>query len=307
VTTLSVAVAVPTYRRTDTLRSSLEELRLQLGHVPGAWLLVVDNDDVPGAEPIVRAMAEKDPRVHYVHEPVPGIAAARNRALVAAGDADLLVFIDDDELPGEQWLARLVATWLARHQPVAVVGPVVAVFEAEPDPWVTAGEFYRSIRHATGDEVDTAETKNLLLDMHEVRRWGLRFDPAGPAGDADEVFARQLCAHGGRIVWCEEAVVFDRVPADHATRGWARARAAQLADSALRAQVHLARPGLPRLCARLSGTAQGGARLAVGVARLGYGRLCGSMADEARGTRTLSCGAGMLRGSWRPVAYEPSR
>ena len=50
--------------------------------------------------------------MRYVHEPAPGISAGRNRALDEAGDADLLSFIDDDEVPRPGWLSALIDTWL---------------------------------------------------------------------------------------------------------------------------------------------------------------------------------------------------
>ena len=79
--------------------------------------------------------------MRYVHEPEPGIAAARNRALDEAGPADLLVFIDDDERPVDGWLARLVETYRV-DRPTAVVGPVVSEYEQQPDAWVSAGRFF---------------------------------------------------------------------------------------------------------------------------------------------------------------------
>ncbi|WP_300681131.1 glycosyltransferase family 2 protein [Nocardioides sp.] len=306
--TPTVVVAVLTYQRPDTLGHALASLRRQLTQVPGARLVVIDNDVEPSAAPIVAPITAADPRVRYVHQPEPGIAAARNSALEAAAGADLLVFIDDDEQPSQRWLAQLVSAWGTHHQPAAVVGPVVSIFEGDPDPWITAGGFFRRLRHTTGDEVSTAATNNLLLDLCEVRRLGLRFDEAfGLTGGSDTVFTRQLSGAGGRIVWCDEAVVFDMVPADRATRGWVRARASRLGNSDLRAQVHLARPGLPRLTTRVRGTLRGGVRLLGGGARMLYGRLLGSLHDEARGTRTALRGAGMVRGSWGSVVAEYSR
>ena len=304
----AVVVAMLTYQRPDRIAVAVGTLRQHLTQVPGSRLIVVDNDVEPSARLAVEQAAGSDSRIRYLHQPEPGIAAARNCALDAARGADLLIFIDDDEQPHERWLTSLLATWHDQYQPAAVVGPVVSIFDGIPDPWISAGGFFRRLRHPTGAEVDTAATNNLLLDLTEVRRLGLRFDPEfGLSGGSDTVFTRQLSGAGGRIVWCDEAVVFDIVPADRATRGWVRERASRLGNSDQRAQVHLARPGLPRLQVRLVGTARGSARLLAGGARAAYGRLRGSLNHEARGTRTALRGVGMMRGSWGSVVSEYSR
>ncbi|TQL69952.1 GT2 family glycosyltransferase [Nocardioides albertanoniae] len=299
-----VWVAMLTYRRPEGLAEAVSMLRAQLDQVPGARLLVVDNDEQPSAASAVAAAAAGDVRVVYVHEPAPGIAAARNRALAEAGPEALVVFIDDDEQPSAEWLSTLVACWRSTGA-AAVVGPVVSRFVGEPDPWITAGGFFQRLRHPTGTVVTTAATNNLLLDMAQVGplRFDLRF---GLAGGSDTVFTRTLSAAGGRIVWCDEAPVHDLVPVDRSTVAWVRARAARIGNSDSRAHVHLA-PSGRRLAARLRASVRGLVRVLGGSARLVVGRLAGSPTHHARGTRTLLRGAGMLRGAWGSYVDEYAR
>ena len=89
-------------------------------------VLVVDNDPDGGAR---ETASQFGGGIAYVHEPTPGIAAARNRALAESVDFDLLVFIDDDERPTTGWLTSLLATRL-RTGADGVVGPVVSTFAA---------------------------------------------------------------------------------------------------------------------------------------------------------------------------------
>ena len=293
-----------TYRRPEGLAEAIGMLRTQLDLVPDARLLVVDNDEQPSASAAVAEAAGGDVRVRYVHEPTPGIAAARNRALDEAGPEAVVVFIDDDEQPSEKWLPTLIGCW-EETGAAAVVGPVVSSFVAEPDPWITAGGFFQRLRLPTGTAVTTAATNNLLLDMARVG--ALRFDLGfGLSGGSDTVFTRTLSATGGRIVWCDEAPVRDLVPADRATREWVRARASRIGNSDSRAQVYLA-PAGRRPIARLRATARGLVRLLGGSARLALGRLTGSKTHHARGTRTLLRGLGMLRGAWGSYVTEYAR
>lgn len=302
--TQPVWVCMLTYRRPEGLAEAVGLLRAQLDLVPGARLLVVDNDEQPSAADAVAEAAEGDVRVRYVHEPIPGIAAARNRALTEAGPDAVVVFIDDDEQPSEKWLSTLLACW-EETGAAAVVGPVVSTFAAEPDPWITAGGFFLRLRHTTGTVVTTAATNNLLLDMCQVGP--LRFDLGfGLSGGSDTVFTRTLSATGGRIVWCDEAPVHDLVPADRATREWVRARASRIGNSDSRVQVYLAPRGR-RPIARMRATARGLVRLLGGSARIALGRLTGSSAHHARGTRTMLRGLGMLRGAWGSYVTEYAR
>ncbi|MFE6509834.1 glycosyltransferase family 2 protein [Nocardioides sp. NPDC057767] len=302
--TRPVWVCMLTYRRPEGLAEAIGMLRAQLDLVPGARLLVVDNDEQPSASSAVAEAAAGDVRVRYVHEPTPGIAAARNRALEEVGPEAVVVFIDDDEQPSEKWLPTLLACW-EETCAAAVVGPVVSHFDGPLDPWIEAGGFFRRLRHPTGTVVTTAATNNLLLDMTQVGE--LRFDLGfGLSGGSDTVFTRTLSAGGGRIVWCDEAPVYDLVPADRATRGWVRARASRIGNSDSRVQVHLA-PSRRRPSARLRATARGLVRVLGGFTRLVLGRLTGSQPHHARGTRTLLRGLGMLRGAWGSHVSEYAR
>ncbi|WP_236123102.1 glycosyltransferase family 2 protein [Cellulomonas palmilytica] len=299
---LTVVVAVLTYRRPDDLAAVLESLRTQVGSVDDeVSVLVVDNDPDAGARETVVG-----PHVRYVHEPRPGIAAARNRALDEVGDADVLVFLDDDERPVEDWLAQLLATH--RRTDACVVGPVVSRFEVEPDAWVRAGRFFDRRRLRTGTPVVVAATNNLLLDLPPVRASGVRFDEAfGLSGGSDTLFTRRLVAAGIPMVWCDEALVTDEVPAARATRAWVLHRASRSGNSATRCDVALASGAAGRTVARGRGIALGSARVLAGGVRALVGTLTRSPEHHARGLRTVARGRGMVTGAFGRVVYDYAR
>ena len=285
-----VVVAVLTYRRPDDLAELLPELSRQAARTnPPARVLVVDNDPAAGARGQVGV------GVDYVHEPRPGIAAARNRALAEAVDEDVLVFVDDDERPAPQWLQHLLDVH-ASTGAGGVVGPVVSRFATPPDPWITAGRFFERRALATGAPVTVAATNNLLLDLRRLRPTGLVFDERyGLTGGSDTLFTRELVAAGVPLVWCAEAVVTDVVPAHRARRGWVLRRALRSGNVWSRTSVELA-PGAWRVRAGLSAT--GGVRVGAGLAAVVAGTLARRSGWQARGARTLARGAGMLGGAW---------
>lgn len=301
----SLVVAVLTYRRPDDLGAILPLLIDQVERVDlPASVLVVDNDAAgTGA---AAASALENPLVRAVVEPRPGIAAARNRALAEA-DADLLVFIDDDERPSEDWLALLLATYRC-DRPAGVVGPVVSEFESEPDPWIKAGRFFDRKRHPTGTLVDVAATNNLLLDLRRIRAMDLRFDERfGITGGSDTLFTRQLVAGAGPLVWCDEAVVVDKVPSSRVTRRWVLRRAYRFGNGWSRTSIALTSGWSGRLRTRVWLTGVGVARVLVGGIRWVVGTLSRSTSSRAQGTRTCVRGLGMLTGAWGIVFAEYSR
>ncbi|HEY7071378.1 MAG TPA: glycosyltransferase, partial [Acidimicrobiales bacterium] len=302
-----LVVVILTYRRPDDLRAAVPLVLAQLGGAPcDGSVVVVDNDPAGSALGLAAGMAGA--RVRFVHEPAPGIAAARNRGLDEAGDADLVVFIDDDERPEPGWLQGLLGEWL-RTRPAAVVGPVVSVYEREPEPWIAAGRFFTGRRRLpTGTEVDVAATNNLLLDLRQVRAAGVRFDLRfGVTGGSDTLFTRRLHRRGGRMVWCDEAVVLDVVPAARLTRGFIARRAFRYGNSWSRVALALEPGPGARAVRRVVLSAQGLARIAAGSGRLGAGVVLGSLRHQAMGTRTLLRGLGMASGAWGYAYAEYAR
>ncbi|WP_445443456.1 glycosyltransferase family 2 protein [Clavibacter sp. km1a] len=307
----SLVVAILTYRRPDDIRAVLPLVAAQAAELREAAeadpalpravrIVVVDNDPAGGAGAAVEDAAAVSPApVAYVHEPTPGISAARNRALDEARDDDLLVFLDDDERPDPGWLAALVRARQATGS-AGVAGPVRSEYEVEPDAWVRAGGFFVRRRPATGARLEVAATNNLLLDLRAVRAAGLRFDvDLGTQGGEDTLFTRQLIASGGLLTWCAEAGVVDVVPRARTTRRWVVLRAFSSGNSWSLTSVALA-PATPaaRTRIRAEATARGLVRALGGTGRIAVGVATGSLAHRAKGTRTLARGAGMVAGAF---------
>ncbi|NEM89974.1 glycosyltransferase family 2 protein [Galbitalea soli] len=298
-----------TFKRPEDLRAILPKLVEQAESVDAeVEILIVDNDPDGGAEDSVRGFAGTTAIVvSYVHEPHPGIVAARNRALAEAAHHDILVFIDDDERPLEGWLDHLLETW-RRYSPAAVVGAVISEYASEPDPWLAAGRFFDRRRLPTGTPITVFATNNLLLDLRRVRAAGVRFDERfGLTGGSDTLFSRQLAARGGALVWCDEAVVVDMVPDDRLTRSWVLRRAYRSGNSWTRTSLALEVTALGRLRVRASVAPRGFVRVLGGSVQAALGRLTGSLSHQARGARTRARGAGMLAGAVGSVYAEYRR
>ncbi|AMD86742.1 hypothetical protein AXF14_02910 [Actinomyces radicidentis] len=298
----SVAVAVLTYKRPDHAAQLVPVLDAAMSEVTDdrpLRLIVVDNDPEATAREIIAAgAATAVHEVTYVHEPEPGIAAARNAALEACTE-DAIVFIDDDERPETGWLPALIATW-EETGAEAVVGPVLPDFEVEPDPWVVAGGWFDHGRHTTGYVMPAAATNNLLLEMATMRRLGLRFDLGfGISGGSDTMLTRTLIRDGGRIVWCDEAVVNDEVPAKRLTRQWVTRRAYRSGNSWASVDLALARQEGrgAEIRSRLHQGLRGAERVALGSVMVAAALLRGSERAHSKSVRFIQRGRGMVAGA----------
>lgn len=299
---LRITVAIPSYRRPERLAALLASLPDRLAETTDAVIdvLVIDNDPDGSA----RAAVDGTPLdLRYVHETTPGISAARNRALDECHASDLIAFLDDDEIPRIGWLSSLVGVW-RRHRAAAVAGRLVSVFEDGTDPWMIAsGTFYRRQR-PTGTELPAASTANLLLDMTQIRDFGLRFEESlGLSGGEDTMFTKQLVHRGGVLLWCNESEVEDTVVPGRLTREWATQRAFSAGNGWVHVNLRLAPSRTHRLALRGRFLLGGTARVTAGLARHHYGRARRHLGHDARGMRTFHRGRGMLAGA-RGHLYE---
>lgn len=131
----AVSAVVCTRERPDGLRAALGSLLAQTH--PDLEILVVDNAPATTATAEVVAAAA-DPRVRYVREDVPGLSAARNRALREVR-RPVVAWLDDDETADPDWLVELARAFRDHPEVSAVSG---FVFPAELE--TTAQIFYES-------------------------------------------------------------------------------------------------------------------------------------------------------------------
>jgi succinoglycan biosynthesis protein ExoM len=301
-----ISIVVLTYQRTDEIAQLLPALHDQIEQFDEDFeLLVVDNDPLASARPVVEA--DPSPLVRYVNEPAPGIAHARNRALDETVDSQLLIFIDDDERPLDTWLGAMLDTY-RESRPAGVTGPLYPDYAIEPDDFIVAGGFFVRKQYPEGHLMPAAGTGNLLLDLEQVRRHGLRFDERfGTTGGSDTLFTRTLVQRGGRIVWSPAAGLIDKVPAKRMTKTWVLNRQYRFGNTWSRTSLELVSPGPRRLAARAHLTALGIARFGYGLLRTAYGTVARAPKHQARGGRALRRGLGLVGGAWGSVYQEYRR
>lgn len=221
-TLTKVAICVATLHRPVGLAALLRSLAAL--HVPvdvRLTVVVVDNDAEASAEPVVEEWRERLPGdVVYLVESRRGIPQARNCAVAAARDAQWFAFVDDDETVDPGWLAELLRVAEEFHADV-VTGAVEPLFPETPPDWVTRGRFFERPRFATGTALTYARTSNALVAGHLLTRTDTPFNEAmATSGGSDTHFFQRVRLSGGKIVWADEAIVQETIPATRVRPGW---------------------------------------------------------------------------------------
>ena len=236
---VEISVLISTFYRNELLepllRACPEQREIDLTTVE---FVIVDNSTEAVARNRVDMLVPQLPiTIRYFHEPRRGLANARNRALREA-QGQWLVFIDDDEVPRNDWLATLWTT-AVQYEADAVFGPVLTeLMPSDSDYREEAARFYaQGSSEPTGTPmveptffnrrfrkgVCTRVTASNNCIFRKAASDALGPDPVdvhtSQYGASDQVFFSAMRAKGyGRFIWCADAIVTEAVPPDRQTR-----------------------------------------------------------------------------------------
>lgn len=250
-----ITVCICTYKRPQLLMRLLQAVDKQRTNgLLDLSIIVVDNDCAESAKALVRAFSERcSVSVAYYCEPAQSISLARNLA-IEHSRGDFIAFVDDDEFPQDDWLLKLYKA-CEQFSADGVLGPVKPHFQTPPPTWVEKGKFFYRPSFATGSIIKDyrhTRTGNVLLRRTLFRENEPAFDPRfGRTGSEDKEFFKRKIAAGGLFVWCDEATVYETVPADRCKRAF------MLRSAFVRgvAAARLGRLGLFHICKSLMAVA----------------------------------------------------
>jgi len=227
-TTLTVAFC--TFKRADRLDKLVTALRAQSCPVPFDILAV--NNNSPDDTLAVLDALQKQPgaALRVVTETAPGIVPARNRALDESLDRDILVFIDDDELPHPGFIAAAYDA-IVNEGAQCVGGSVEMDFVTHVRPsWLEDDllGFLAAVDHGPQrfwikDSSTPIWTANVAYDMQLFRDDpALRFDPrynrqgasaSDSGGGEDVVMLRRLLSLDTKVRYRPDMAVVHSVDA----------------------------------------------------------------------------------------------
>lgn len=220
--TQKLVIAVCTAQRPKMLQACLESLDNMIAPDDTQMsIVVVENDPEPhftGA-PAEEMKTSLSLPVFFHHERRKGIPFARNTALEAAleQDPDWIALIDDDERAEPDWIEKLLKA-CREHKAEVGNGPVRRIYET-PAPHWWKSQLLKP--RPTGTVITEAPTNNVILSARVVRKdgLGLRFDERLTFGSEDIDFFRRTHAAGVKMIWVDDALVEEDIPASRVTTG----------------------------------------------------------------------------------------
>ncbi len=225
---MKLTFAFCTYNRADRLVNLVAAMRAQECPIPFE-ILAVNNNSKDNTLAILESLAaEPGVSLRYVTETAQGIVPARNRAIEESLGSDILVFIDDDELP-RPGLLNAVCDAVINEGADCVGGPIKVDFRQTGRPdWLddeVAG-FLGGLDHgSTSFWIQEDRTPiwsgNIAYEMSLFRsdptlRFDVRYNRAGAnvGGGEDVVMFRRILALHARIRYRSDMMI------DHAVEPW---------------------------------------------------------------------------------------
>jgi succinoglycan biosynthesis protein ExoM len=238
---ITASIVIPTFNRHFAVARALASAVAQRVPSGAAFeIVVVDNSPDANARDVITPIAAASPvPVHYLSQPNPGVATARN-AGIARARGRWIAFLDDDEEASTHWLASLLAV-AARTRADAVFGPVAARAESDGDIGPFESFFSRRIPLASTADI-TAQapylgTNNSLFNRARCFPEGAPFETGlDRTGGEDSLLLRRLVLGGRRFAWAADATVTEWVPPRRLT--WAYVRKRRFLSGQIRSFVH---------------------------------------------------------------------
>ena len=215
---IETVVCIPSFRRPQHLRLTLESLAAQRTARRFAVVIVENDAATCGSVPVAAEFLRsgKVPGLCVV-EPRQGncqaINAAFETALATFPAASSLLMIDDDEIASNDWLESMLRAAETSGADV-VGGPVFSDFDDDTKHGLHRHPAFRPGYDSSGPVPVIYGCGNCLIRRHVFARLGapafdLRFNFLG-GGDYD--FFSRCRAAGFRSYWAAEAVIVETVP-----------------------------------------------------------------------------------------------
>jgi len=213
----SITIVIPTYKRLGMLAELSQALLPQLEKTE-AEVLIIDNCPDGSAHDLVKEYATRSPAIKYLHEPRPGVVHARNTGVQAAKGTYIL-FLDDDEVPSENWLAAFAA--LAEQDVTTAYGQITPRYEDTPDPVLKPlldQLFSRKYPETTGANIAAhypeLGTGNALFHKERCFESETPFDVRFNQRGGEDIFLiKGLVERNETLSWCPDGLVEELVPA----------------------------------------------------------------------------------------------
>ena len=227
---LNVYVSVLTRRRPEMLNDLLIAwAEMDLPERCRVTFLVIENDNVDRSRRVIHNNAHRfvDCELRYMLEPEIGIPFGRNRAAreAIADGADVLLFVDDDQVTSHNWLVKMIEGYrnsdavllgapLRARLPKQMLSPLQRCMYSNIEARYRKKEM-RAARLSSSNKISriTIVTNNWLADTSMFRSSGIWFDESMRfTGGSDAKLCAEARKAGLATAWVKDAFVYETVP-----------------------------------------------------------------------------------------------
>jgi succinoglycan biosynthesis protein ExoM len=211
-----LSIVIPTVGRQSLNRTLGSCLQQQLQCNASFEIIVVDNTPDASLARQICAFGEDNRRILHLHEPIPGVSAARNSG-VRAATGKYVAFLDDDEEARPGWAAALLRH--AEKGAKAVFGPIEPVFEDCTSCPEALLMYARNPGYQDGENITRHRaylgTGNSLFDRNACLNAPSPFPlELNRLGGEDSAFLLNLVDRGMHLTWASDAWVREHVAAE---------------------------------------------------------------------------------------------
>jgi glycosyltransferase involved in cell wall biosynthesis len=135
---IKASIILPTFNRCFYLEKTLTALINQEAPANEYEILVCDNASTDKTKEIVLEKQKQNPHINlrYLYEPIPGSLSARHCGYRKSNTDNILIFIDDDVLPVNNWLSAIIYTFNTNRDVHMLGGPSIPIYEAPRPQWI---------------------------------------------------------------------------------------------------------------------------------------------------------------------------
>lgn len=226
---VELVVTIPTYKRPEQLKLTLQSLVNQTSDIKFAVIVMDNHEDAEGAKSAQDFLSSNGLEGIIILAHDRGNCHAYNAgwktALSEFKNFQYLAVIDDDEAADPRWIEALVQT-VKTYKTDIIGGPQVQTFETNAaEVWKRHPVFLPHYEE-TGRVPILYSSGNVLISRHVLDHMpSPHLDPLfNFIGGGDSDFYSRCKLEGFTFAWCNDAIVLEDVPSQRATFKWVNAR-----------------------------------------------------------------------------------
>lgn len=229
-----ISIIIPTYNRGDQIRNTILCCAAQDYPKDRFEIIVADNNSTDNTKGVIEELQKSsDADIKYLFEPRQGAHYARNLASKQAR-GDFLYFTDDDMLPKEDVLRRMVKVFDVDSNIAEVGGRVLPKWEFDPPEWLTKYFYDGTLSLIDKQEkLIVADFDIGIYSCHQMIKREILFECGGfnpdiakdtLIGNGETGLNIKIINAGHLLAYTSEAVSYHAIPRSRMTQRYINSR-----------------------------------------------------------------------------------